>query len=77
MCWTWPSPCEQKSYTYCNITYHVDSGIAMLFDAQDKEQQWLPLTENSIFKITTLMEFSFIYLKDLKFVEHRKSNFFF
>jgi len=49
----------------------------MLFDAQGKEHQWLPLTENSDFKITTLMAFSFIYLKDLKFVEHRISNFFF
>lgn len=38
MCWIQASPHEQESYTYCNITYHVDSGMAMLFDAQGKQQ---------------------------------------
>jgi hypothetical protein len=76
MCWTWASPCEQESYTFCNFTYNVDSGIAMLFASQGKQQQWPPLTENSNFKSTTLVEFAFIYLKDLKYVEHRKSDFF-
>lgn len=45
----------------------------MFSGTQHKSSQWLPLTENISSKKSTVIDFSFIWLNNLKFSEHRTS----